>query len=205
MFKISIGAVARWNPCHYGFIRLLNHRVGQLENMGTFQDWEGHTKEFPLAEVLRSNPMEDALWALRCYPDSQVWRKFAVWMVANPCTLRFLGPEFITGLNVARELSTNDNSLVRTLARETNDHLRKLLREMECDDDSEDYVKKGYLEKYEMGYCALYTLSEKLHLFQCSIYSNIVNTLRYNKEELELFKTIVEKMFIQIATTGEMV
>ena len=37
-------------------------------------------EEFPLADVLDSNGLDDTLWCLRCLPEhDKVWRLFAVW------------------------------------------------------------------------------------------------------------------------------
>jgi hypothetical protein len=43
-------------------------------------DYAGDDVEFPMSDILDSNIIDDAIWAMRCLPEhAQLWRKFAIW------------------------------------------------------------------------------------------------------------------------------
>ena len=68
---ITLNRIRAYDPCNSGWSKLLAAK--------------GKTKaddeEFPLADILETNDLDDCLWALRCTPKDthHLWRKFAVW------------------------------------------------------------------------------------------------------------------------------
>ena len=69
MITITLNKIRAHGPCEYGWKTLLQSKTGV-----------GMDDEFPLADVLDSNGLDDALWCLRCLPEhDKTWRLFAVW------------------------------------------------------------------------------------------------------------------------------
>ena len=69
MITITLNKIRAHSPCEYGWKTLLQSKTGV-----------GMDDEFPLADVLDSNGLDDALWCLRCLPEhDKTWRLFAVW------------------------------------------------------------------------------------------------------------------------------
>lgn len=69
MITITLNKIRAHGPCEDGWKKLLKAKAGV-----------GMNDEFPLADVLDSNGLNDTLWCLRCLPEhDKVWRLFAVW------------------------------------------------------------------------------------------------------------------------------
>nr|BAR33223.1 hypothetical protein [uncultured Mediterranean phage uvMED] len=69
MIKITLNKIKAHDPCQDGWEKLLAH-LGKTE---------ADDQEFPLAEVLKSNGLTDALWCLRCLPEHKIkWQLLAV-------------------------------------------------------------------------------------------------------------------------------
>lgn len=69
MITISLNQISARNSRPNGWNRILRARRGTSSEV-----------QFPLADVLSSNGLDDVLWALHCLPEhSNLWRKFAVW------------------------------------------------------------------------------------------------------------------------------
>jgi hypothetical protein len=69
MITITLNKIKAHDPCEEGWEKLLEH-LGKTES---------DDDEFTLAEVLKSNGLNDALWCLRCLPEhDKKWRLLAV-------------------------------------------------------------------------------------------------------------------------------
>lgn len=69
MITITLNKIRAHGPCESGWKTLLKAKADI-----------GMDDEFPLADVLDSNGLNDTLWCLRCLPQhDKVWRLFAVW------------------------------------------------------------------------------------------------------------------------------
>jgi hypothetical protein len=69
LITITLNKIRARSPCESGWKKLLKAKAGV-----------GMDEEFPLADVLDSNGLDDALWCLRCLPQhDKTWRLFAVW------------------------------------------------------------------------------------------------------------------------------
>jgi hypothetical protein len=70
MITISLKQIKDRNPCKDGWKKLLASKGGDKADMDT---------QFPVADILESNDLNDTLWALRCLPEhNNLWRKYAV-------------------------------------------------------------------------------------------------------------------------------
>lgn len=70
---ITLNKIIEKNPCRDGLRRLLKLK-------GKPKDYAGDDVEFPMADILDSNILDDAIWAMRCLPEhATMWRKFAIW------------------------------------------------------------------------------------------------------------------------------
>ena len=70
---ITLNKIIAKKPCRDGLKRLLRMK-------GKPVDYAGDDVEFPMADILNSNILDDAIWAMRCLPEyAQMWRKFAIW------------------------------------------------------------------------------------------------------------------------------
>lgn len=80
---ITLNKIMRENPCRDGVIRL-------LKMQGKSLDYEGDDVEFPMSDILKSNILDDAIWAMRCLPEhAQIWRKFALWCGNKDLQVKF--------------------------------------------------------------------------------------------------------------------
>ena len=71
MITVSLNEIRAQSPCVSGWKKVLESKGGASADMDA---------QFPMTDILDSNDVDDALWALRCRPEySQLWRKFAVW------------------------------------------------------------------------------------------------------------------------------
>ena len=71
MITISLNQIRDQSPCETGWKKLLQAKGGKKSDMDA---------QFPLAEVIETNNLDDTLWCLRCRPEySNLWRKYAVW------------------------------------------------------------------------------------------------------------------------------
>ena len=72
MITITLQKIKNARPCADGWQKLLKSKGGRGADMGA---------EFPLADVLESNGLDDTLWCLRCLLEHNhnLWRKYAVW------------------------------------------------------------------------------------------------------------------------------
>ena len=72
MITITLQKIKNARPCADGWQKLLKSKGGSEADMGA---------EFPLADVLESNGLDDTLWCLRCLLEHNhnLWRKYAVW------------------------------------------------------------------------------------------------------------------------------
>lgn len=69
MITITLQKIRDASPCAGGWAAVL----GAHKHLGM-------DTEFPLASVIASNDLYDALWCLRCLPEyDSLWRKYAVW------------------------------------------------------------------------------------------------------------------------------
>lgn len=90
MITITLNKIKKQGPCNKGWKILLKSKSGLDYN-----------EPFPLSDILDSNGLEDALWALRCIPEySKLWRKYAVWCARQILHL-MEDPRSINALNVA--------------------------------------------------------------------------------------------------------
>jgi hypothetical protein len=68
MIMITLQKIHDHSPCADGWQKILKAQGG------ADADFE---KEFPLADALKSNGLNDVLWALRCLPEhDEKWRLF---------------------------------------------------------------------------------------------------------------------------------
>lgn len=71
MITITLQKIKDASPCESGWKTLLKSKGGTKAD---------YFAEFPLADVLESNGLDDTLWCLRCLPEhNRIWRKYAVW------------------------------------------------------------------------------------------------------------------------------
>jgi len=71
MITISLNQIRAQSPCESGWKKVLVSKGGTSADMDA---------QFPLADILESNGLDDTLWCLRCLPEhDNLWRKFAVW------------------------------------------------------------------------------------------------------------------------------
>lgn len=69
MITITLNKIRAHRPCESGWKTLLKAKADI-----------GMDDEFPLADVIDSNGLDDTLWCLRCLPEhDKTWRLFAVW------------------------------------------------------------------------------------------------------------------------------
>ena len=68
MLTISLSQIRAQNPCAPGWKTLLKH-LGKTQ---------ADDEQFPFSEIVRSNGLDDALWALRCLKDEAPARLIAV-------------------------------------------------------------------------------------------------------------------------------
>jgi hypothetical protein len=70
MITISLAQIKSHNPCSSGWKTLLASKGGDSADMEL---------QFPFADIITSNGVDDALWALQCLPEhNKLWRKLAV-------------------------------------------------------------------------------------------------------------------------------
>lgn len=70
MITISLNQIKKHYPRKSGWQTLLASKGGNKADMSA---------QFPLADIIESNGLDDALWALRCLPEyNSLWRKLAV-------------------------------------------------------------------------------------------------------------------------------
>jgi len=68
---VSLNEIRAQSPCESGWKKVLASKGGSAADMGL---------QFPMADILTSNDLDDTLWTLRCRPElSNLWRKYAVW------------------------------------------------------------------------------------------------------------------------------
>lgn len=92
MITITLEKIESHNPCQSGWEKLLASKGGDNADMSA---------EFPVTDILTSNDLHDALWALRCLPEhSNLWRKYAVWCARQVQHL-MKGQRSINALDVA--------------------------------------------------------------------------------------------------------
>jgi hypothetical protein len=69
LITITLNKIRAYSPCESGWKTLLKAKADI-----------GMDDEFPLADVIDSNGMDDTLWCLRCLPEhDKTCRLFAVW------------------------------------------------------------------------------------------------------------------------------
>jgi hypothetical protein len=83
MITISTAKIYKHHPCFDGFKTLLESKgltiSDDAKNIAHLRHLISED-EFPLADVVKSNGLDDALWCLRCLPEhGRLWRKYAVW------------------------------------------------------------------------------------------------------------------------------
>ena len=92
---ITLDDIRKHRPCSPGWTKLLTH-LGKTK---------ADDKPFPLATVLESNNLDDALWCCRCLPEyDREWRLFAVWCARQVQHL-MIDPRSITALDVAERFA----------------------------------------------------------------------------------------------------
>ena len=65
---VSLNEIRTQSPCAGGWRKVLAAKGPDME------------AQFPLADIIETNDLDDALWALRCRPEyNNLWRKYAVW------------------------------------------------------------------------------------------------------------------------------
>jgi hypothetical protein len=70
MITISLAQIKSHNPCESGWETLLASKGGDSADMEL---------PFPFDDIITSNGVDDALWALQCLPEhNKLWRKLAV-------------------------------------------------------------------------------------------------------------------------------
>lgn len=80
---ITLNRILDKNPCKDGVNRLLKMQGKPL-------DYEGDDIEFPMSDILKSNILDDAIWAMRCLQEhAQIWRKFALWCGNKDLQVKF--------------------------------------------------------------------------------------------------------------------
>lgn len=80
---ITLNKIMDKNPCKDGVNRLLKMQCKPL-------DYEGDDVEFPMSDILKSNILDDAIWAMRCLPEhALIWRKFALWCGNKDLQVKF--------------------------------------------------------------------------------------------------------------------
>ena len=68
---VSLTEIRTQSPCIDGWRKVLAAKGGKDADMDA---------QFPLADIIETNDLDDALWALRCRPEyNNLWRKYAVW------------------------------------------------------------------------------------------------------------------------------
>ena len=68
MITISLAEIRAESPCADGWRKVLAAKGPDME------------ARFPLADIIETNDLDDALWAMRCLPEhNNLWRKYAVW------------------------------------------------------------------------------------------------------------------------------
>lgn len=68
---ITLQKIRAATPCACGWETLLKSKGGVKAD---------YSAEFPLADVIKSNGFDDAIWCMRCLPEhDRIWRKYAVW------------------------------------------------------------------------------------------------------------------------------
>ena len=80
---ITLNQIIAKKPCKSGLQRLLKIK-------GKPADYAGDDVEFPMSDILKSNILDDAIWAMRCLPEhAQMWRKFAIWCGRTEWQVKF--------------------------------------------------------------------------------------------------------------------
>ena len=80
---ITLNQIIAKKPCQNGLERLLKIKGKPI-------DYAGDDVEFPMADILKSNILDDAIWAMRCLPEhAQIWRKFAIWCGRKEWQVKF--------------------------------------------------------------------------------------------------------------------
>jgi len=65
---VSLTEIRTQSPCIDGWRKVLAAKGPDIK------------AQFPLADIIETNDLDDALWTLRCRPEySNLWRKYAVW------------------------------------------------------------------------------------------------------------------------------
>ena len=65
---VSLKEIRAQSPCFGGWRKVLAAKGPDME------------AQFPLADIIETNNLDNALWALRCRPEyNNLWRKYAVW------------------------------------------------------------------------------------------------------------------------------
>jgi hypothetical protein len=65
---VSLKEIRAQSPCVDGWRKVLAAKGPDME------------AQFPLADIIETNDLDDALWTLRCRPEyNNLWRKYAVW------------------------------------------------------------------------------------------------------------------------------
>lgn len=92
---ITLNAIRKHHPCSAGWTKLLAH-LGKTQ---------ADDEPFPLATVLESNNLDDALWCCLCLPEyDREWRLLAVWCARQVQHL-MIDPRSITALDVAERFA----------------------------------------------------------------------------------------------------
>ena len=91
----TLNAIKDHAPCKSGWDKLLAH-LGKTE---------ADDEPLRLMTILDSNGIEDALWALRCFPQyDREWRLFAVWC-ARQWQHLMTDPRSLAALDVAERFA----------------------------------------------------------------------------------------------------
>ena len=65
---VSLTEIRTQSPCIDGWRKVLAAKGTDIN------------AQFPLADIIETNDLDDALWTLRCRPEyNNLWRKYAVW------------------------------------------------------------------------------------------------------------------------------
>lgn len=80
---ITLNKILSRRCCKDGLRRL-------LVLLGKPMDYAGDDVEFPMALILESNVLDDAIWAMRCLPEhAMLWRRFAIWCGVEAQSIEF--------------------------------------------------------------------------------------------------------------------
>jgi hypothetical protein len=98
MICTTLNKIRAHGPCADGWQKLLRH-LGKSE---------ADDAPVPLAVIVESNGLDDALWALRTLPEhSNLWRQYAVWCARQVQHL-MTDPRSLAALDVAERHASGD-------------------------------------------------------------------------------------------------